>query len=132
MIVLDSSAIVALALGEPEAASFVDLISRDHALYLAAPNYVEASNVLEGRYAAPGKMMFETILEQLRSIGLAIVAFDLSLAEVARGAFRRYGKGRHPAGLNFGDCFAYALAKELDAPLLYKGGDFDKTDVKRA
>ncbi|MGD9816528.1 MAG: type II toxin-antitoxin system VapC family toxin [Hyphomonadaceae bacterium] len=129
MIVLDSSVIVALAHGEPEAARFSSLISDDGAANVSAANYLEASNVLEGRHGAPGRMMFEAVIGQLQRAGLATVAFDRQQAELAREGFRRYGKGRHPAGLNLGDCFAYALAKALDAPLLFKGGDFAKTDV---
>ncbi len=88
--------------------------------------------VCEGGEKAPGKALFESEFQLLATLGLAIVAFDEIQAELAREGFRRYGKGRHAAGLNFGDCFAYALAKALDAPLLFKGGDFAKTDVKRA
>lgn len=131
MIALDSSVVVALAQGEPEAGHFSDLIVKDGAAHISTANYVEASNVLEGRHGAAGRMMFETIIDQLQRAGLATVALDVDMAELAREGFRRYGRGRHPARLNFGDCFAYALAKALDAPLLYKGGDFDKTDVKR-
>lgn len=129
MIVLDSSVIVALAQGEPEAEHFSTRISEDGAAHVSTANYLEASSVLEGRHGAPGRMMFETIVAQLQQAGLATVAFDRVQAELAREGFRRYGKGRHPAGLNLGDCFAYALAKALDAPLLFKGGDFAKTDV---
>lgn len=76
-------------------------------------------------------MMFESELALLATLGLTVVAFDDTQAELAREGFRRYGKGRHPAGLNFGDCFAYALARALDAPLLHKAADLDKTDLRR-
>jgi ribonuclease VapC len=132
MIAVDSSAIIAIAFSEPEAQRFAAFIEADRDARLAAPNYVETSNVMEARHGASGQAMFEHVLERLRNAGLQIVAFDGLQAELARAAFRRYGRGRHAAGLNFGDCFAYALAKALDAPLLFKGGDFGKTDVKRA
>jgi ribonuclease VapC len=132
MIAVDASVIVAIAQGELEADQFLQLIGSDGAAHLSTANYLEASTVLEGRHGAAGKMMFESVIAELDRAGLATVAFDEKMAELAREGFRRYGKGRHPAGLNFGDCFAYALAKTLDAPLLFKGRDFDKTDVKRA
>lgn len=132
MIVLDSSVIVALAQGEPESDHYNSLVSADGASHISAANYLEASIVLEGRHGVTGKMLFDTVVDQLQRVGLATVPFDGAMAELARDGFRRYGKGRHPAGLNFGDCFAYALSKALDAPLLYKGREFDKTDVKRA
>jgi len=132
MIIVDTSAIVAIALREAEAEALQARIETDGAARLSAASYVEASNVLEGRLGAAGRVVFENVLRRLALQGLAVVAVDANTAEHAREGFRRYGKGRHPAGLNFGDCFAYGLAKALDAPLLYKGGDFDKTDLKRA
>lgn len=133
MIVLDTSVIVAIAFDEPERQSFEAAIRGDNDVRLSTASYVEASHVLEGRHGAAGRMTLDAIIERLTSVdGLSLVAFDSIQAELARDAFRRFGKGRHPAALNFGDCFAYALAKALDAPLLYKGGDFDKTDLKRA
>lgn len=131
MIVVDSSAIVAIALAEAEARRFAEAIETDGDPRLSAANCVEASLVMEGRHGASGRVMLDGLISRLRQAGLTIVALDEVQAELAREGFRRYGKGRHAAGLNFGDCFAYALAKALDAPLLYKGGDFDKTDIKR-
>ncbi len=131
MIVVDSSAIVAIALAEAEALRFAEAIESDGDPRLSAANYVEASLVMEGRHGASGQIMFDGLISRLRKAGLTIVALDEIQAELAREGFRRYGKGRQAAGLNFGDCFAYALAKALDAPLLYKSGDFDKTDIKR-
>jgi ribonuclease VapC len=132
VIALDSSVIVAIAQGESDGRAFVLQIEDKGAAAISAANFVEASIVLEGRHGAAGRMMFESTITQLAGVRLSVVALDRGMAELARDGFRRYGKGLHPAGLNFGDCFAYALAKTLDAPLLYKGGDFDKTDVKRA
>lgn len=130
MIVVDSSAIVAIVLGEPEGKQFVEAIEIAGYSALSAGNYVEASNVSEGRLGAPGRSQFELLMRRLASAGLRVVAFDEATAELAREGFRRYGKGRHAAGLNFGDCFAYALAKALDAPLLFTGEDFTKTDIR--
>lgn len=132
MIALDTSSVVAIALGEPEADRFVSMIQADRQTRLSAPNYLEASNVLEGRFGPIGRSLFESIVADLADRGMVVVALDRAMAELARDGFRRYGKGRHSAGLNFGDCFAYALAKALDAPLLFKGEDFAKTDVKCA
>ncbi|MBL8552029.1 MAG: type II toxin-antitoxin system VapC family toxin [Hyphomonadaceae bacterium] len=129
MIVLDTSAVIAIALNEAEAGAFLTRIRQGGRSCLSASNYLEASLVLEGRRGAPGRTTFASVIEHLRAIGTDIVAFDLEMADHAREAYRRYGKGRHPAKLNFGDCFAYALAKALDAPLLYKGVDFGKTDI---
>jgi ribonuclease VapC len=131
MIVLDTSVMVALVMNEPEAPQFRRRIQSGRAS-LSACNYVEASIVAEGRGSALGRSAFEAVVAGLQAEGMLLVALDPQMAEFAREGFRRYGKGRHPAGLNFGDCFAYALAKALDAPLLYKGDDFDKTDVRRA
>lgn len=131
MIVVDTSVIVALTMKEPDSKRFRKHIQAE-LTSLSACSYVEASMVAEGRMGAPGRSAFEAMMASLRSEGMLIVALDPRMAELAREGFRRFGKGRHPARLNFGDCFAYALAKALDAPLLYKGADFDKTDVKRA
>ena len=96
---------------------------------ISAPNYFEASMVAEVRQGEAGCRD----LDQLAmATGLDVVSFEATHIEAARDAFRRYGKGRHRASLNFGDCCAYALAKTLDAPLLFKGNDFAHTDIKRA
>lgn len=131
MICVDSSAIVAIVKGEPERIHFISEIESAGRSAISAANYLESSLVCEGGDRAPGKILFESEFALLATLGLTIVAFDETQAELAREGFRRYGKGRHPASLNFGDCFAFALAKALDAPLLYKGGDFDKTDLKQ-
>lgn len=132
MIVVASSAFVAIVKNEPEHEMFKRRIQADGEARMSAANYLEAAMVCEGGEASPGRVIFDREFHILNQLGLALVAFDYTQAEFAREGFRRYGKGRHPAGLNFGDCFAYALAKALDAPLLYKGRDFDTTDLKRA
>jgi len=132
MIALDSSAIMAIVLAEPEGLKFSQAIESDGDGRLSAANFLEIANVMEGRYGASGQVLLDGYMVRLKFAGVSVVAFDEIQAEFAREGFRRFGKGRHPAKLNFGDCFAYALAKALDAPLLYKGDDFDKTDIKRA
>lgn len=132
MIVVHSSALVAIVKGEQERMSFWRRVVEDGAARISAGSFFESAMVCEGGEKSPGRLLFDRELELLGQAGLRIVAFDGPQAELARDAFRRFGKGRHPAALNFGDCFAYALAKALDAPLLYKGDDFAKTDLKRA
>jgi ribonuclease VapC len=132
MIVIDSSALIAIVLGEPEERAFTESIETVGHSVVSAPTFVETSNVLEGRYGAAGRTQFEAAMRRFAGTGLNVVSFDEDMAELAREGFRRYGKGRHPAALNFGDCFAYALAKALDAPLLFKGTDFGSTDLRNA
>jgi ribonuclease VapC len=95
---------------------------------MSAGNYVEAVMVLEGRRLGSR----EDLDEWLALRRVEIVPVDLPLARLAADAFVRFGRGRHPAGLNYGDCFAYALAKHLRAPLLFKGDDFARTDIQPA
>ena len=93
---------------------------------MSVASFVEASMIIESRYGRDGIRALDLFIAKA-NIGLVDV--DADQAHVARGAFRDYGKGRHPAGLNFGDCFAYALAKTLDQPLLFKGQDSSLTDL---
>ncbi|HTT85510.1 MAG TPA: type II toxin-antitoxin system VapC family toxin [Rhizomicrobium sp.] len=127
MIVIDTSAVIAMLSGEPETVRFAKALAGFERRALAAANFVECALVLSNRPLI--RPQFEP---WLRAAGVGIVAVDEELARRAVRAFERFGKGRHPAGLNFGDCFAYALAKSLDAPLLFKGDDFAKTDVRAA
>lgn len=129
MIVVDTLAIVAIASNEAEAASFVARIQAEGQAYISAANYVEASIVIEARKPAKGRATFDSAIGLLLGAGLHIVRVDAARADLVRDSYRFYGKGRHPAGLNYGDCFAHALATELGAPLLYKGNDFDRTGV---
>jgi ribonuclease VapC len=132
MIVVDSSAVVAIARGEPERLDFLQKLRAAGDARISAVNYVESSMVCEGGEGAAGRALFARVFAILDQLGLQIASADRDQAECAREAFRRFGKGRHPAKLNMGDCFAYALAKTLDVPLLFKGNDFGQTDVKRA
>ncbi len=128
MIVVDTSIFVAIMADEPDQSSFRKVLLNAEARSMSAGNYLEAVMVLEGRRLGSRQDLDEWLT--LRRVG--IVAVDLPSARLAADAFVRYGKGRHPAGLNYGDCFAYALARQLGAPLLFKGGDFAQTDITPA
>ena len=125
--VIDTSALVAILLNEPEAAAFAAAMEADSTRLLSAVSFLEAAIVIEARTGAPGARELDLILHRAR---VDIVPFDSEQAELARDAYRAYGKGRHPAGLNFGDCCSYALAMTSREPLLFKGDDFAKTDVE--
>jgi len=129
LIVVDSSALIAIYFNEPEKASFALAVVSVDAPCIGAPNFLEASMVAETRHGEAGCRELDRIAANL---GLEIVPFDASHIQGARDAFRRFGKGRHRAGLNFGDVFSYALAKERGLPLLYKGADFAQTDIVSA
>ena len=127
--IVDSSAIVAVLKQEPEAASFAALMTDDPRVRISAANYVEAGVVIDraGPVASRGLDQF------IDDAQISIEPVSARQAEVARQAYRDFGKGSgHPAGLNFGDCFAYALAFESGEPLLYKGDDFAHTGIAAA
>ena len=128
MIVVDASALVAIAQREEERDAFLSLIDRIDIGYLSPINYVEAGGILTRRRLFSGRDRFD---DWLAGMGLELRE-DVELGADALAAYLRYGKGFHPARLNLADCFAYALAKQLDAPLLYKGDDFAKTDIRSA
>jgi len=125
--VIDTSALVAIFLAEPERASFLERILQADARRISAANILETGMVLEARRGEAAGREFDLFTSR---VNLEIVPVDRDQVEIARSAWRRYGKGRHPAGLNFGDCFAYALAKFHDEPLLAKGREFLATDVE--
>lgn len=127
--VIDSSAIAAVLFGEAEAPAFIDALATPGRKLMSAITRLESGIVAEARKGEIGRAAFAKLLVVA---GVEVIAFDSSQAEVALDAWRRYGKGRHPAGLNLGDCAAYALAKVSNEGLLFKGEDFDKTDVPRA
>jgi ribonuclease VapC len=129
LIVVDSSALLAIYFDEPEKSSFAELLVSSDRPRIGAPNLLEASMVAEAHNGEAGCRQLDRIVGNL---DVNIVAFEAAHVQAAREAFRKYGKGRHRASLNFGDCCAYALAKSLDWPLLYKGNDFALTDLKRA
>lgn len=127
--VVDSSALVAILRGEPEEPAFRNAIRTAPSRLLGAPTRVEVSMVALGRRGDPGLEQMQALIERLE---LEVVPFSDDHAKLAIEAFRRFGKGRHPAALNYGDCFSYALAKATGEPLLFKGDDFSQTDIKRA
>jgi ribonuclease VapC len=127
--VVDTSAIVAILLNEPERHRFIRLIEGTPVRRLSAARRVEATLVIEGRKRDAGRADLDLFLYEAE---VEIVPVTLEQVETACAAFRRYGKGRHPAGLNFGDVFAYALAKVTGEPLLFKGNDFARTDIASA
>jgi ribonuclease VapC len=124
--VIDSSAIVAVLLNEKNAAPIAQAIDVASQRLLSAANLLEASIVIESRKGEAGGRELDLLLYRA---AIEVVAVDQDQAETARIAWRRFGKGRHPAGLNYGDCFAYALAKSRGLPLLFQGDDFSHTDV---
>lgn len=128
MIVVDTSAIVAMLLGETEAAQYMSLLAATSDVRLSAVTDYETRVVLRPR----GQAMIERYDALLAEVGVSIVTFDEEQSRLAFDGYRRWGKGVHPAALNLGDCAAYALAVSLDAPLLFKGDYFSKTDVRRA
>lgn len=131
MIVIDTSALIAIFRLEPEADAFLKAIVRAQARAISAVTVLETSMVMSGGAAADAEV-FQPLDEFLSEAGVEIAAFDADQSRVARDAFLRFGKGRHKAALNFGDCASYALAKSRAAPLLYKGEDFRRTDIRSA
>jgi ribonuclease VapC len=125
-VIVDTSALVAILFGEPDADLLLRRIQKEAVCRLSAGNYLEFVIVLSRQ--GPGEMLLEGELF-LQRAAIAIEPVSLRQIELARHAYLDFGKGRHPAGLNFGDCFAYALAKDKGEPLLFKGKDFAQTDI---
>ncbi len=124
--VIDTSALLAILLDEPERRTFNETIEVAESRVMSTATFVEASMVIESRFGAEGIRDLDLFIERA---GIELAAVDSEQAHVARLAFSRFGKGRHRAGLNYGDCFSYALATVRGEPLLYKGDDFPQTDV---
>ena len=122
--IVDTSALIAVLRRESEADDFADSLLASSAVR------VSAGTLLETRLVAERNGGTAELAELLELIGIDVVPVDARQVDLAFDGFRRFGKGRDPAGLNFGDLFAYALARALDAPLLFKGNDFPRTDVK--
>jgi ribonuclease VapC len=130
VIIIDSSALVAILRREPEADSFLEIIAAADRCLLSAVSLLESSLALAGRSGdASSWIELDALVAQA---GIEVVPQDAALTEAARVAFLRYGKGRHGAGLNLGDCAVYALASSRNLPLLFKGDDFAQTDVEVA
>lgn len=124
--IIDSSVAAAICLGDPGAEAYVDALSDDPRPRMSAGTYLEAALVIDAR--RPG-----TFDQFMTALGIEVVPFDSEQAAIARDAYRRYGRGSgHAAGLNFGDCFSYALARATQTPLAYKGDDFSHTDIGSA
>jgi len=126
--VIDTSAITALLFNEPEADTIEAAIDTDPVRLMSAASIVEAAVVIESRLGAAAGREFDLLLHKAR---VEVVAVTAEQAEVARTAWRRFGRGRHDANLNLGDCFSYALAMTAGEPLLFTGRGFSLTDVER-
>jgi len=124
--VIDTSALVAIFFAEPEREAFLEAIVADGSLLVSAATVLETGMILEARQGDAAGREFDLFIVRAN---LQIVAVDAEQVEIARSAWRKYGKGRHAAGLNFGDCFTYALAKWSGEPVLAKGQDFAHTDL---
>lgn len=125
--VIDSSAVLAVLLNEENAGRLAQAIEADPQRLLSAANLLEASIVIESRKGEAGGRELDLLLYRA---AIEVVAVDQDQAEIARGAWRRFGKGRDRAGLNYGDCFAYALAQSRGQRLLFQGGAFSQTDIE--
>ena len=124
--VIDTSAFIAILQAEPKRQTYIEAISSVNYRNMSAVSFVETSLVLVSRFGAKAMQEIDNFIGKAQ---IRIRSVDENQALIARKAFLEFGKGRHPAQLNFGDCFAYALAKGLDQPLLFKGESFSKTDV---
>ncbi len=125
--VVDTSALIAILLGEPETESFVRALAGDPKRMISAFNALESGIVIEARKGEAGGRELDLFLHRAR---IEIIALNSDQVEIGLSAWRKYGKGNHPAGLNIGDCCAYALAKYSGEPLLFKGKDFSQTDIR--
>jgi ribonuclease VapC len=125
--IVDTSAIIAILQNEREAAAIADALDQATICRISAVGYVEAGVVTDGNR---NPILSRRLDDLLRDAEIQVESVTLKQAEIARYAYRDFGKGRHKAGLNLGDCFAYALAKETGEPLLFKGADFAHTDIE--
>jgi ribonuclease VapC len=127
--ILDTSPLVAILAREEDSETYIQAISRAGKCRISAGNFIELSIVIETQFDAEVARQCDALF---RRVGIVIESVTLEQAHLARQAFHDFGKGRHAAKLNFGDCFAYALAKITGEPLLFKGADFTKTDIVSA
>jgi ribonuclease VapC len=126
-VIVDTSVIIAILRDEPDAAEIGEVLEGQEIRRMSAVSYVEAAVVVDSNRNPVLSRRFDDLLRDLQ---IAVEPVTLNHARLAREAYRDFGKGRHRAGLNFGDCFAYALAKSLNEPLLFKGKDFRHTDIQ--
>jgi ribonuclease VapC len=124
--VLDTSAVIAILTSEPGSVQLADRVAAAESLSMSAATLVEAGIVMQARYGDAGVLQLDLFVDRTNT---RVHAVTHAQADLAREAFRRFGKGRHPAALNFGDCFSYALAADLAEPLLFVGQDFAQTDI---
>jgi len=127
--VIDTSALAAILQGEPGRRRLIEAIEAADSRRMSVAGFVEISIVIESRYGAEGLQDLDRFISRA---DIELVPVDVQQAHLARGAFSRFGRGRHRAALNYGDCFSYALATVLEEPLLSKGDDFPHTDVTLA
>jgi ribonuclease VapC len=127
--IIDTSAVVAILFAERDAEIYAEAIAQANSCKISAANFVEVSVVVEAQTKEAGSRQLDSFV---RRAGIAIEPVTEEQAYIARQAYADFGKGRHTAGLNFGDCFAYALAKVTGEPLLFKGRDFSRTDLESA
>lgn len=127
--IVDTSAVLAVLFDEPDAERYSRAIAGVERCLMSAANFLETAIVLEARSGSAGGHELDLFIEKAP---IQIAAVTADHAQAARRAWRRFGRGNHPAALNFGDCFAYALAEETREPLLYKGHDFTLTDIEAA
>lgn len=128
--IIDTSVLITLLREEPESATFVPILAREYGrLKMSTASYLEAAIVIDGN---DDDVLSERLDAVIAHFGIELVSVSPHHARVGREAYRTYGKGRHPAKLNFGDCFAYALSRTANEPLLFKGEDFARTDVLSA
>jgi ribonuclease VapC len=127
--VVDTSALVAMVQGEPERALFAERLAEQTPNFMTAVSWTEVRMVVLSRMRRAGLAALQDLMA---AASIEVLPVSVELADSAFDAFRRFGKGRHPARLNLGDCFSYALAKQMSVPLLFKGDDFSKTDVLAA
>ncbi len=127
--ILDCSPLVAILAQEPDAELYIQAISRASRCRISAGNFIELAIVIDSQFGVEVAQQCDALF---RRIGIVIEPVTVEQAHVARQAFHDFGKGRHAAALNFGDCFAYALARITGEPLLFKGEDFKKTDILSA
>jgi len=128
-VIVDTSAIIAILFHEDDAEIYAKAISRADSCRISAATFVETAIVVETQTMSNGGRQLDAFM---RRAGIAVEPVTEEQAHIARQAFIDFGKGRHPAGLNYGDCFSYALSKATQEPLLFKGKDFTKTDLSAA
>ena len=126
--VIDTSALIAILLNEPETEAFAAAIAAASSRLISAVSALETAIVIEAKKGALGSQLLDELLVAMQ---VNIIAFDQNQFNLAREAYTRFGKGRHPAALNFGDCCTYALARNTGEALLFKGQDFSATDIEQ-